>query len=484
MSRRIARVIADLRGLPRQFWLLALGTFVFLIGIDMCFPFETLYLTQRLDISMTTIGLIIGVMSFVGVPFQIPGGALADRLGRRPLIMVGIVGTMTLYLGIAFAPSLWVIVLAFGIEAVFGWSMFLTGSNAMIADLIPFHRRAEAYSLTRTAVSLGASIGPLLASWILGATGSFRLSFVVGTAICAVFLLMVILFFKETRPRPGADPAEPASGVGSVAADTDTGVRPADADAAAVARHGDAAAARSGPGATDGRPEDGSAVAEPAAPMAPQPAPPVEEVLPGPRRGGYARVLRDRRFLLFLGAALLPTYCFAQIWVTLPVLLNDLHGTSPQTWGLLLALYSVTSAIIQFPLVRSLRRRDTVRLIGLGSLLIGCALGGFALAPYGWLTVLLMIVLATGVVLFMPLVPAVVSHMAPADLRGRYMGVWTLIYVGGYGLGPLFGGWAFDALGPRGAYLVALAVGMCGGLLFFLLAAAGTPSASPDPGPG
>jgi MFS family permease len=454
MSRRIARVIADLRGLPRQFWLLALGTLVFLIGIDMCFPFETLYLTQRLDISMTTVGLIIGIMSFVGVPFQIPGGALADRLGRRPLIMVGILGTMTLYLGVAFAPSLWVIVLAFGIEAVIGWSMFLTGSNAMIADLVPFHRRAEAYSLTRTAVSIGASIGPLLASWILSATGSFRLSFVVGTAICAVFLLMVILFFKETRPRPAADPVAPVSGGGSVAVESDTEARPADA------------------------------VAEPAAPMAPQPAPPVEKVLPGPRRGGYARVLRDRRFLLFLGAALLPTYCFAQIWVTLPVLLHDLHGTSPQSWGLLLALYSVTSAIIQFPLVRSLRHRDAVRLIGLGSLLIGCALGGLALAPYGWLTVLLMVVLATGVVLFMPLVPTVVSHMAPADLRGRYMGVWTLVYVGGYGLGPLFGGWALDSLGPRGAYLVALAVGMCGGLLFFLLAAARKAPASPHPGRG
>jgi MFS family permease len=456
MARRIARVIADLRGLPRQFWLLALGILVFLVGIDMCFPFETLYLNQRLGISMTTIGFIIGIMSFVGVPFQIPGGALADRLGRRPLIMVGILGTMILYIGVAFAPALWVIVLAFGIEAVLGWSMFLTGSNAMIADLVPFQRRAEAYSLTRTAVSIGASIGPLLASWILGATGSFRLSFVVGTGICAVFLLMVILFFKETRPRPTAGPVDRASGSGSLAVSA----------------------------GTEGRPEDGDAVAEPAAPMAPQPTPPVEGAVGGPPQGGYARVLRDRRFLLFLGAALLPTYCFAQIWVTLPVLLHELHGTSPQTWGLLLALYSITSAVIQFPLVRSLRSRDSVRLIALGSLLIGCALGGFALAPYGWPTVLLMVVLATGVVLFMPLVPTVVSHMAPADLRGRYMGVWTLVYVGGYGLGPLFGGWALDALGPRGAYLVALGVGVCGGLLFFLLAAARTAPASHRTRPG
>jgi MFS family permease len=119
-----------------------------------------------------------------------------------------------------------------------------------------------------------------------------------------------------------------------------------------------------------------------------------------------------------------------------------------------------------------LRRHDSVGLIGLGCLLMGGALGGLAFASYGWPTVLFMLVLAVGVVLFMPLVPTVVSHMAPVDLRGRYMGVWTLVFAGGYGLGPLLGGKAMDALGPRGAYLVVTAVGVCGALAFGALAMA------------
>jgi MFS family permease len=132
----------------------------------------------------------------------------------------------------------------------------------------------------------------------------------------------------------------------------------------------------------------------------------------------------------------------------------------------------VASAIIQYPLVRMLRHRDAVGLIGIGCLFMGGALGGIAFAGYGWPTLLLMIVLAVGVVLFMPLIPTVVSHMAPPELRGRYMGAWTLVFVGGYGLGPLLGGRAMDSLGPRGAYLVVTAVGLCGGLAFGLLAAA------------
>jgi MFS family permease len=418
MSRRTAsRLTTGLRGLPRQFWLLASGTCLFLVGIDMCFPFETLYLTERLSVSMTTLGLIIGSVCFVGVPFQIPGGALADRLGRRPLMAVGIVGTMQLYLGIAFAPALWVVVVVFVVEAILGWSMFLTGSNAMTADLVRFERRAEAYSLTRTAVSIGASIGPLLASLVLGLGGSFRLCFVLGSSICGLFLLVVLLLFKETRPHVGRE---------STPMSVD---RPARTT------------------------ED-------------------ESVPEGRERGGYAEVVRDVRFLAFLAAALMPMYCFSQIWVTLPILLNDLHGVSPRTWGLLLAVYSVASAIIQYPLVRMLRHRDAVGLIGIGCLFMGGALGGIAFAGYGWPTLLLMIVLAVGVVLFMPLIPTVVSHMAPPELRGRYMGAWTLVFVGGYGLGPLLGGRAMDSLGPRGAYLVVTAVGLCGGLAFGLLAAA------------
>jgi MFS family permease len=447
----VTRLRAGLRSLPRQFWLLTAGIFIFLIGIDMCFPFETLYLNKRLGISMSTIGLIIGSMSFIGLPFQIPGGALTDRIGRRPMIVVGIVGTMLLYLGVAFAPALWVIVLVFGIEAAFGWSMFLTASNAMVADLVPFERRAEAYSLIRTAVSAGATIGPLFAAWILASSGSFRLSFVIGTGVCGLFALMVIVLFKETKPDPGS-----RSG-------------------AAAAEAADNRAADGGPLApADPHERFFSECEEPGLSAPPQPAPPLEcPTLPDDRparRGGYRQVLRDRRFLLLMLATLAPSYCFAQIWVTLPVLLNDLYGVRPASWALLLSVYSLTSAVIQFPVVRALRRRDPTGLIGIGSLLIGSALGGIAFAGWGWPTVALMVVTALGVVLFMALVPTVVSHLAPVHLRGRYMGVWTIVYVAGYGLGPLLGGRALDTLGPQSAYLVVAAVGVAGSLLFTGLA--------------
>ncbi len=102
----IRRVAADLKGLPRPFWLLAAGTFVYLIGVEMTYPYETLYLNGRLGVSMTTLGLILGVTLLATLPLQVVGGALCDKVGRRPVLIVAILGTMTLYGGLALTTDL------------------------------------------------------------------------------------------------------------------------------------------------------------------------------------------------------------------------------------------------------------------------------------------------------------------------------------------------------------------------------------------
>ena len=90
------------------------------------------------------------------------------------------------------------------------------------------------------------------------------------------------------------------------------------------------------------------------------------------------------------------------------------------------------------------------------------------LVPWPW-TLLCVVSLSFGVVLLIPITSTVVSRLAPPELRGRYMGAWTLVYMGGYALGPLLGGWALDALGGRGAFLAVAAVGLLGAALFPLL---------------
>jgi MFS family permease len=90
-------------------------------------------------------------------------------------------------------------------------------------------------------------------------------------------------------------------------------------------------------------------------------------------------------------------------------------------------------------------------------------------APGGWTTFLFMITASVGYVLLLPIGTGVVSSLAPLRIRGRYLGVWTFVFLAGYSLGPLLGGLVVTALGPQPAYLIVAATGVAAAALLLLL---------------
>ena len=184
--------------------------------------------------------------------------------------------------------------------------------------------------------------------------------------------------------------------------------------------------------------------------------------------GGYRVVLGDRRFVAFCAVALLPLYGFGQIYITLPVLLRDCVGVSLAQWGLLAALYAGCGVLFQYPVVRHTKHFDKLAVLSAASACLGIGLAGCAFAPKGIGTAACILLVSAGCMMLVPIAPAFVSQMAPTALRGRYMGAWTLVWMTGTALAPIFGGLAFDRLG-RSAYLVLLAVCLLGALLFAAL---------------
>lgn len=85
--------------------------------------------------------------------------------------------------------------------------------------------------------------------------------------------------------------------------------------------------------------------------------------------------------------------------------------------------------------------------------------------------------------LFVPLSTTIVSYLSTVEIRGRYMGVWTLFWTGGSALGPLLGSLVLAAQGPSAICLVIIAVGLAGAGLYCLLRAKATPAADPKPSP-
>ena len=396
LGATIKRVAADLRRLPRPFWLLSGGTVVYLIGVEMTYPYETLYLNGRLGVSMTTLGLILGVTLLATLPLQVVGGALCDKVGRRPVLILGILGSMALYGGLALTTDLTAIVALIAFEAAFGWAQYITASNAIIADVTTPEQHTEAFSVSRVALNLGITIGPLIALPLLARDASFRLNFIASAVVCGGFLVIVVLWLKETRP---------------------AGVRA------------------------------GSVLAS---------------------FRGYGRVLRDRVMLAFCLLMLLPCYAFGQIWATMPVMLHDLQQVTAERWSAALVVYGLCMVVLQYPVVRVVGRRDLILALTISCLAMGAGIGVAPFAPWPG-TLACIAAIALGVVLLIPIASAVVSRLAPAHLRGRYMGAWTLIYMGGYAIGPLLGGWTLDRLGGQVSFVITAAVCLVGVAAFPLL---------------
>jgi MFS family permease len=189
---------------------------------------------------------------------------------------------------------------------------------------------------------------------------------------------------------------------------------------------------------------------------------------------GYRDVLRDRRLLLFAAVTLLPLYCHGQFLMTFPILLKDTVGMSSSAVGLMYSVYALSNVLVQYPMGRRLRHADRMKVLAVASTFMGAGLFGAAFAPRGVATAACVVVVSFGTALLMPFSVTAISHLAPLRLRGRYMGAWTLVWTSGVALGPIFGGFAMDRLGGRGAYVLVLVAGLTGAVLYLVLSRRGT----------
>ena len=401
MSGGLKRSLRELRSFPRQFWVLTLGIFIYVAAAALAFPFEGIYLHDELGASMTTIGVVFGLVPAAVMPMQFWGGQLTDRLGRRKVIMLSVLMGVVWFVGFAFVTSVWQVAALVAIESSFGWPLFQTASNAMVADLLPPDKRQEAFSVSRVAMNLGVVIGPAAAGLALGLGASFRELFLSAAAGCALMVVMMFVWIRESRPASATDPEKHADAQG---------------------------------------------------------------------RTGYRIVFHDRTFIVFCLVALLPVFCIGNFGSIFSVYVTSYLNVPYGDWGALLALNAFIVATVQYPLVRATRFRNRMVLLAIATALLALGIGGSAFAGPLWSLIILIVVLSVGETLLSPVASAEVSDLAPEAVRGRYMGVWTIVWNGGAALGPAFGGWAMDTFGGRQAFVILLVEGLVGAGLFLVLA--------------
>ena len=190
---------------PLQFWFLMLGTFVDSLGGALVFPFFTLYVSRRFGVDMTRVGLLIGLFALTNLLGGILGGALADRVGRKATMLMGLAlsGLSSLLMG--WASSLRVLSLSILVVGLFAEAGG-PARQAMVADLLPEQQRAQGFGLMRVVHNLAVVIGPAIGGLL--AASSFLWLFIGDAATSLLTAALVAAVLRETRPESdsGADP--------------------------------------------------------------------------------------------------------------------------------------------------------------------------------------------------------------------------------------------------------------------------------------
>ena len=89
----LTRFRSTYQAFPVSFRVLVFATFVDRLGGTVLFPYFALYVTSRFDVGMTEAGVLLGLFSVAGLAGSMIGGVLTDRVGRRSIVIFGLVSS-------------------------------------------------------------------------------------------------------------------------------------------------------------------------------------------------------------------------------------------------------------------------------------------------------------------------------------------------------------------------------------------------------
>ena len=191
-------------GFDRRVWLLVGAMLVFRFGQGLYYPFSTIYFHNVVGLPLTLIGAGLGALAAASVLSGLFSGPLADRYGRKPLMLVALSGSAAAFFGFAHVGSFGGYLAVSVGMGLAGSSMFDAARNAMVADVTPSGMRSRAYGLVRVGGNVGWALGPMSAGLIAasagGSGGIYRTLFTATAILTALVVLAVTLAVKESLP--------------------------------------------------------------------------------------------------------------------------------------------------------------------------------------------------------------------------------------------------------------------------------------------
>lgn len=174
---------------------------VVMLGFGLVMPIFPFYI-EALGVGGRELGILVAVASMMEFIFAPIWGAVSDRMGRKPVLLIGLSGYFlsTLLMGLVDRYYLLLIVRAFsGLLS----SATLSTSMAYVSDVTSEDDRASGLGILGSAMGLGVIIGPGVGG-MLG-TESLQLPFFVSSGFTAVAAVLVFILVPESLQNPSAE---------------------------------------------------------------------------------------------------------------------------------------------------------------------------------------------------------------------------------------------------------------------------------------
>jgi DHA1 family tetracycline resistance protein-like MFS transporter len=340
-------------------------------------------------------------MQFVFAPFW---GRLSDRIGRKPVLVGGLVGTAAAYALFATADSLAMLFVARLLAGFFGANV--STAQAYIADVTAPEDRAKGMGLIGAAFGLGFCLGPLLGGELTVVAPSAPGWFASGLSLLAALFGALVL--REPARAAGRGPGRAARAFGT----------------------GEVRAAASEPRLS------------------------TLYVLSFAFVAAFACF--ESMFTVY-GLARFPEVFGLERAVD-DASVEEILRAAPVT-GRYLAGIGIVSALIQGGLIRRLvPRYGETKLIVAGPAILGLGLAGIAFAPTWWFVVAACLVLPVGFGLNNPALSGLISRAAPPAEQGAYLGLQQSVASAARMVGPAAAGLAFQWSGPSSPFLLGAAL--------------------------
>jgi MFS family permease len=182
----------------------------------------------------------------------------------------------------------------------------------------------------------------------------------------------------------------------------------------------------------------------------------------------YQVIFSDTHFMPFIFAFTLAQIGSTLVWVLLGVYSKQNYNILEKQFGLIPMTNALMVVILQVMVTRVTKRYRPLLMLSTGAFLYACGVTSVAFAGDFWGFWMSMVIITMGELILIPTASTFVANIAPHDMRGRYMSIFSLSWGVAAGIGPLIGGFLNDQICPKAIWIGGGLIGFFGALWFLI----------------